>query len=190
VTDASLDLFPKQLELLKAAAPGVKRVIYLFGRFGAGDVTRVAELQRNRDAAAKSMGVDLIRIEMPAPEDFDRAAATIVRERGEAILLSPNTTNFILRNVISEFATQHRLPAIGAAREQAFAGLLMSYGRNLTWVLRTTADYVDKILRGAKPADLPIEQSTFELVINLKTAKALGLSIAQPLLLRADEVIQ
>jgi putative ABC transport system substrate-binding protein len=190
LTDVSLDLNPKQLELLKAAAPGIKRVVWLHGRFGAGNATRVVELQRNRDAAAKALGVDLIDIEMPAPEDFDRATATIVRERDDAILLSPNATNMMLRNEIGEFAARHRLPAIGATRELAVAGLLMSYGNNLTWVFRTTAAYVDKILRGAKPADLPIEQTTFELVINLKTAKALGLTIPQSLWLRADEVIQ
>jgi len=190
VTDVSLDLVAKQLELLKAAAPGVRRVIFLFGRFGAADAARIAEMQRNRDAAAKALGIDLIRIEMPTPQDFGGATAAILRERGEAMLLSPNANNFLLRHEISEFATRHRLPVIGAIREQAVAGILMSYGSNLTWVFRTTAAYVDKILRGAKPADLPIEQTTFELVINLKTAKALGLTIPQSLLLRADEVIQ
>ena len=153
-------------------------------------MTRAAELQRNRDAAAKALGMDLVRIEMPAPEDFVSATSAILRERAEALLLSPNATNFILRNEIGEFAVRHRLPAIGNVREHAAAGLLMSYGNNLTWLFRTTAAYVAKILRGAKAADLPIEQTTFELVINLKTAKALGLAIAPPLLLQADEVIQ
>ena len=191
VTNASLDLIPKQLELLKAAAPGAGRVVFLAsGRFGAGNAASIAELQRNRDAAAKALGMDLMRIEMPTPQDFGGATAVILREHGEALLISPNPTNFILRSEISEFATRHRLPAIGNIREFAAAGLLMSYGHNPTWVYRTTAVYVDKILRGAKPADLPIEQSTFELVINLKTAKALGLTIPQALLLRADEVIR
>jgi putative ABC transport system substrate-binding protein len=190
VTSFSLDLIPKQLELLKTAAPRTRRVAFLSGRFGAGDVARAAELQRNRDAAAKALAMDLVRIEMPAPEDFVSATSAILRERAEALLISPNATNFILRNEISEFAARHRLPAIGAVREYAAAGLLMSYGNNLTWLFRTTAAYVDKILRGAKAADLPIEQTTFELVINLKAAKVLGLTIAQPLLLRADEVIQ
>jgi len=190
LTTNSLDLIPKQLELLKAAAPGVRRVVFLFGRYGAFDATSAAEMQRTRDAAAKALGIALIRIEMPAPEDFDRAAAAITRERGEAILLAPNATNFILRDRIGEFAIRNRLPAIGAVREQAVVGLLMSYGNSLAQAFRTTAAYVAKILRGAKPADLPIEQTTFELVINLKTAKALGITIPQSLLLRADELIR
>ena len=113
-----------------------------------------------------------------------------MRERADGLLISPNATNFILRNEISEFALRHRLPAVGQNRELAAAGLLLSYGNNVAWVFQKSAEYVDKILRGAKPADLPIEQSTFELVINLKTAKALGLAVPQSLLLRADEVIQ
>jgi putative ABC transport system substrate-binding protein len=190
VTDSSLDLIPKQLELLKAAAPGARRVAFLFGRYGAGDAARIAEMQRNRDEAANALGIEFRRIELPTPQDFGNAAATILREHVEALLISPNSTNFILRNEISEFAARHRLPAIAAVREFATAGLLMSYGNNLMWLMRANASYVDKILRGAKPADLPIERTTFELVINLKTAKALGLTITQPLLLRADEVLQ
>ncbi len=190
VTSASLDLIPKQLEWLKAAAPGVRRVIYLAGRFGAGDDKTYAELLRNRDAAAKALGIDLIRIEMSAPQDFGNATAAVLRERADALLISPNSTNFILRNEIGEFALRHRLPAVGQTRELAAAGLLMSYGNNVTWLFRTTAAYVARILGGAKPADLPIEQTTFELVINLKTAKALGLTIPHSLLVRADEVIR
>ena len=190
VTSRSLDVTPKRLEFLKAAAPAVTRVIYLTGRYGAAGVTGAAELQRNREAAAKAIGVDVVRLEMPAPRDFDSVGPAILRERGDALLLAPNATNFILRNELGEFALRHRLPAIGDVREQAAAGLLMSYGVNLTWSWRTVAAYVDKILRGAKPADLAIEQATFELVINLATAKAIGLTIPQSLLLRADEVIQ
>ena len=189
-TSASLDLIPKQLELLKVAVPRVRRVVFLHGRFGAGNAASVAEIKRNRDAAAKALGIDLVPIEMVTPQDFGNAAAAILRERGEALLISENSMNFFLRNEIAEFATRHRLPAIGGIRELAIAGSLMSYGNNLRASLRTTAVYVDKILRGAKPADLPIEQTTFELVINLKTAKAIGLTIPQSLLLRADEVIQ
>ena len=190
LTDASLDLIPKQLELLKTAAPGVRRVVYLYGRYGAFNEKTNDELMRNREVAAKGLGLDLIRIEMPAPQDFANATAAVLRERADALLISPNNTNFILRNEISEFALRHRLPAIGPNRELAAAGLLLSYGNNVAWRFRKSAEYVDKILRGAKPADLPIEQSTFELVINLTTAKALGLTIPQSVLLRADEVIQ
>lgn len=190
VASDSLDLIPKQLELLKTAAPAIRRVVFLLGRFGIADAARVADMQRERDAAAKALGIDLIRIEMPTPQDFAAATTAILRERSEALLISPNATNFILRNEIGEFALRNRLPAIAQVREFAIAGLLMSYGNNLTWLFRTMAAYVDRILRGAKPADLPIERATFELVINLKTAKALGLTIPQPLLLRADEVLR
>lgn len=190
VSSNSLDLIPKQLELLREAAPRVARVVYLYGRFGAGDATRALELQRSRLTAAKALGFELLEIEMPAPEDFDRASASMLRERGEAILLSPNNTNFILRHRISEFAMQHRLPAIGSVREQAAAGLLMSYGNSLTWLFRTTAVYVGKILSGAKPADLPVEQIPFELIVNQKTAKTLSITIPRSLLLRADEIIE
>ncbi len=187
---AALDLVPKQLELLKAAVPGIRRVVYLHGR-QTSDAARIVELERNQDTAAKALGIDLIRIEMSAPEDFGSATSAILRERGEAFLLATNpTVTLTLRHQIIEFATRHRLPAIGPAREPVVAGLLMSYGNNLTWLFRTAAAYVAKILDGAKPADLPIEQTQFELVINFKTAKALGLTIPQSLLLRADEVIR
>lgn len=191
LANTALDLVPKQLELLKTASPSVRRVIYLDGRFGAADATTYAALLRNRDAAAKSLGIDLIRIELLAPQDFGSATAAILRERGEALLVAPNAANFILSNEISEFAMRHRLPAIGQDRQAAVDGLLMTYGTSATQLLRTTAAYVDKILRGAKPADLPIEQATqFKLVINMGTAKRLGVTIPQSLLLRADEVIQ
>jgi putative ABC transport system substrate-binding protein len=190
VASGSLDLIPKQLELLKAAAPGARRVVFLLGRFGIAGAARVAEMQRERDAAAKALGVEIIRVELPAPQDFAAATTAILREHGEALLISPNATNFIVRNEIGDFAVRYRLPAIASAREFVSAGLLMSYGTNRTWMYRTVAAYVDKILRGAKPADLPIEQAAFELVINLKTAKAIGLTIANPLLFRADDVLQ
>lgn len=190
VANASLDLLPKQLEWLKAASPGVRRVAYLYGRYFGGTEKARAELWRSREVAAKALGFDLIPIEMPAPQDFGSATAAVLRERADALLISPNATNFILRNEIGAFALRHRLPAVGDVRELAAAGLLLSYGNDIAWSRRRSAEYVDKILRGAKPADLPIERSTFELVINLRTAKALGLTIPQSLLLRADEVIQ
>jgi putative tryptophan/tyrosine transport system substrate-binding protein len=190
VASYSLDFIPKQLELLKAIAPGARRVVFLAGRFGIADAARAAEMQRERDAAAKALGIEFMRIEMPAPQDFAVASAAILREHGEALLISPNATNFIVRNEISEFAVHNRLPAIANSREFVTAGLLMSYGNNMTWMFRTTAAYVDKILRGVKPADLPFERAAVELVINLKTAKAIGLTIPNALRLRADDVVQ
>jgi putative ABC transport system substrate-binding protein len=128
---------------------------------------------------------------MNAPQDFDATSVAVVREHPDALLLSPNPTNFVLRKELATLALKQRWPAMAARHEEALAGMLMSYGPSIPDISRSVAIYVDKIFKGAKPADLPIEQPTkFELVINLKTAKALGLTIPQPLLLRADEVIQ
>ena len=191
IADYQVDLIPKRLELLKTVAPKVVRVANVFGNFGGFDAAKRAAITSEQDAAAKALGVSLLRLQMNTPQDFDATIATIVRERPDALLLSPNPTNLILRNNLAEFALKQRLPTMAARREEALAGMLMSYGPSLTDESRRVAVYVDKIFKGAKPADLPIEQPTkFELVINLKTAKALGLTIPQSLLLRADEVIQ
>lgn len=141
IASASLDLFPKQLELLKAAAPGVRRVVNLYAQTGAGDDKSYAELRRNRDAAAKALGIELIRIEMATPQDFGSATAAALRERADALLISPNGINFILRHEIGDFALRHRLPAVAQNPEYAAAGLLISYGNNTTWLFRTTATY-------------------------------------------------
>jgi len=128
--------------------------------------------------------------QLNAPSEFDSATAAIIRGRPDALTLASSPINFRLRNEIAEFAIKHRLPSAGAVRAFAVAGILLSYGPDLAVIFRRAADYVDKILKGAKPGDLPIEQPTnFELVINLKTAKALGLTIPPSLLGRADEVI-
>ena len=128
---------------------------------------------------------------MNTPEEFGKATEAILAQRPDALLLSPNTTNFLKRRDLAEFAREHRLPAIAAQREHADAGAMMSYGVSFDALLRTTARFVDQILKGAKPGDLPVEQPTkFDLIINLKTAKALGLTIPSSLLVRADEVIQ
>ena len=191
ISDYQLDLIPKRIELLRAAAPKVVRVANLFGNFGGFGAEKLAALASERDAAAKAMGMSLLQIQMNTPQDFDSATAAVVRERPDALLLSPNPTNFVLRWELAEFAARQRLPTMAARREEAFAGMLMSYGPSNLDIWRASAVYVDKIFKGAKPGDLPIEQPTkFELVINLKTAKTLGLTIPQSLLLRPDEVIQ
>jgi putative ABC transport system substrate-binding protein len=118
-------------------------------------------------------------------------AETIGRDRPDALALAPTVINFNLRREIAEFANAQRLPTVGANRDQAVAGFLISYGSGADDLYRHVAVYVDKILKGAKPGDLPIEQpTTFKLVINLKTAKTIGVTIPQSLLPRADEVIQ
>jgi len=143
-------------------------------------------------SAAPRLGLKLQDVEVRTPDDLDGAFASIVRERSAALVVLPDPLlAAVLRGRIAEHATRNRLPAMCTFKEQAQAGCLLSYGPSLPVNYRHAATYVDKILKGAKPADLPVEQPTkFELVINLKTAKALGLTIPPALLLRADEVIQ
>ena len=141
-------------------------------------------------AAAAALGLDLFLAE-PSPNDYRGAFDLIARKRPGAIIISQDVTHYPHRHLIAEFAARKRLPSMGSYREFVEAGGLMSYGIDNRDMNRRMATYVDKILKGAKPADLPVEQPTkFELVINLKTAKALGLTIPQSLLGRADEVIE
>jgi ABC-type uncharacterized transport system substrate-binding protein len=191
IADLQVDLIPKRLELLKVAVPNVSRVLFVYGQYGGFSPSRAAKIEQDQVAAAQQVGVTLLRLEMATPQDLEAATASIVRQRPDALLLSPNPTNYIARQELAEFALKQSLPAIGGTREMATAGILMSYGLDYGDQLRKVAVFVDKILRGALPAGLPVEQPTkFDLVINLKTAKALGITIPQPLLLRADELIQ
>ena len=191
IADLQVDLIPKRLELLKAAAPTVARVVFLHGQFAGFSPSRAAADDQERASAAQRLGVTLVDIEMKSPQDLEAAEVSIIRERSDALLLSPNPTNYIVRRELAEFALKHRLPTIGGNREMAEAGALMSYGLDYGDQLRQVAVFIDKIFKGANPADLPVEQPRkFDLVINLKTAKLLGLSFSQSLLQRADEVIQ
>jgi putative ABC transport system substrate-binding protein len=190
VADYQVDLIPKRLELLKTVAPHATRIAKLFGNFGGFDAAKLAALDTEQDAAAQALGMTLLRFQMNTPQDFDATTAAVVREHPDALLLNPNPTNFVLRHELAAFALKQRLPAMAARREEVLAGMLMSYGPSLADISRNVAIYVDKIFKGAKPRDLPVEQPTkFELVINMKTVEALGLTIPQSLLLRADEVI-
>ncbi len=174
----------KRLQLLKEAAPRAARIAGLAGRDTAQST------RQHSQTAASSLGVKLILVEVRGAE-YERAFATMVAERADALAVMSSPTFFIDRRRIIELTAQRRLPAIYEWREQVEEGGLMSYGASLRDLYRRVATYVDKILKGAKPADLPIEQPTkFELVINLKTAKALGLTIPPSLLLRADQVIE
>ena len=186
----TLDLQIKRLELLKEAVPKARRVAHLWGQFGAGNPVAFAARKREREAAAHAIGVQLIDIEMHTSQEFESATSAVVREHADALLLNPGPLNWALRKEIAEFAMRQRLPAIAGRRSEAVAGTLMSYGPTGANISRTAAEYVDKILRGSKPADLPVEQVPPELVINMKTAKELGLTIPQSLLVRANEVIQ
>jgi len=182
------ELGGKRLELLKEAIPALSRVAFLWNP----DVRGAVLDYKETEARARSLRLELTSVEVSTAEDLDRAFATLTSERVQAfIVAAANIVMFARRPAISRFAQSNRLASIYAAREYVDAGGLMSYGASVSDMFRRSALYVDKILKGAKPGDLPVEQPTrFELVINLKTAKTLGLTIPHSLLLRADQVIQ
>ncbi len=177
----------KQLQLLKEAAPRVSRVAALQDLSISPDARSLSELQ----AAVHALGVTILAADVRSPQDFDRAFTTLPRERADALIVAPNTLNGTYTQRILDFARQQRLPTMFGAGDPVRAGGLMSYWANWDELRRRAARYVDKILKGAKPGDLPVEEPTkFKLVVNLKTAKALGLKLPQSLLVRANEVIQ
>ncbi len=181
------DLVAKLLELLMKAVPGVSRVAVLSNPANPAH----ASFRRVIQGAAGTMGVKLLPVNASGPREFDGAFATMIREHAGGLVELPDPMFLTERNRLTGLANQNRLPAIYGFREHAAAGGLMAYGVNLRDSYRRAATYVDKILKGAKPADLPVEQPTkFELVINLKTAKALGLTIPPSVLVRADQVIE
>ena len=191
IADLQVDLIAKRLELLKEAVPKVSRVVQVHGQFAGFSPSRLAQLTKDENAAAQALGLTLSRVQVSAPGDFETASAAIIRERPDALLLNPNPTNFLLRTEIAEFAAKHRLPTMAGVREAVAAGGLMAYGTDNADIFRNAGTYVAKILKGAKPADLPVEQPTkIDLIINLKTARALGLLVPPSLLVRASEVIQ
>jgi putative ABC transport system substrate-binding protein len=155
------------------------------------DSNNTASLATETERVAKRLGVHLQRIDVHSPDDFERAFDATRRDRADAIDVLASAFFNAYRVHIVKLAARTRLPAIYESREYAEAGGLMTYGQSLDDLFRRAAIYVDKILKGARPADLPMEQPTkFELVINLKTAEALGLTIPQSLLSRADQVIE
>ncbi len=181
------ELSAKRLELLKETLRKVSRVAVLWN---SANPAKVADW-RETQAAARVLRVTLQSREVRGPDDFESVFTAITRERPDALITLDDILTLHYRQRIVDFAAKSRLPAIYALREFVDAGGLMSYAVNLPDILRRSATHVDKILKGAKPADLPVEQATrFELVINLKTAKALGLTIPQAILIRADEVIR
>ncbi len=186
----SPELVGKCLELLTQAVPGVSRVAGLW-QPGAVSERTEKDILKGAEVAARSLGVRLQFVEARGPEDFDRAFSDMTRARAGALTVLPSAMFFGERRRLVDLAAKNRLPAVYPYREFVDAGGLMAYAPNLPDLSRRAAVYVDKILKGAKPADLPVEQATkFELVINLKTAKALGLTIPPSVLGRADEVIQ
>src|SRR5262245_39339120 len=187
VTCVTTELSPKRVALLREAVPKASRIGLLFNP---ANVAKPFDAERTR-TAAQGMGLTVQTQEVLDGADVERAFAAFARERAESVIVLDEALLFIHARRIAELAVRHRLPTMYAWRQSVTAGGLMSYGPNPTEMLRLAATYVDKIMKGAKPAELPVEQPTkFELVINLKTAKALGLTIPQSLLVRADEIIQ
>lgn len=182
------EMTAKRLELLREAVPGVTRVAALWNP---GNASSRPELQQT-EAAARTLGLQLQSVEVRDPRLLEQAFAAMTKQSAGALIVLSDSMLFGQRMRIADLAVQHRLPAIAWTPEFAESGrLLMVYGPNVAEMHRRAAAYVDKILRGASPADLPVEQPTrFELAINLKTAKTLGLTIPPSLLLRADRVVQ
>ena len=186
----SPELVGKCLEQLKLAVPAVSRVAALWQPGGQGEPTE-KDMLKAAEVAARALGVRLQFVEARGPENFDRAFSEMTRARAGALTVLPSNMFISERRRLVDLAAKNRLPAVYPWREFVDAGGLMSYGLNVADLFRRAATYVDKILKGAKPADLPVEQPTkFELVINLKTAKILGLTIPQPLQQRADQMIE
>jgi putative ABC transport system substrate-binding protein len=182
-----MDTFGKGLELLREAIPNVRRVAVLSNPANPAHRLAIDNVKR----AARSLGLQLQLLEARGPNEFDAAFAAMAKERVAAVLVLADGVFVFQRAPLAELAVKNRLPSMHGTRENAEAGGLMSYGPSNLDALRRAASFVDKVLKGANPADLPIEQPTkFELVINLKTAKALGLTIPPSLLQRADQVIE
>lgn len=183
----AVDLSQKHLELLGAVIPKLSRVAVLLNPGN----SRSAAVFKSVQSAAQKLGIKVISVEAGGPDQFERAFAVMARDRVGAAIIAGDASFSAQGKTIAEMALKHRIATIGIYREHAAAGSLMSYGQNIADFHRLAATYVDKILRGAKPGELPIEQPTkIEFVINGKTAKALGLKIPQSVLVRADRVIE
>src|SRR5215469_10933240 len=178
---------PKRLQLFKQAVPALSRVALLWNPDNACNQLTAEEIR----AAAATLGMTFIVVPVRRAEELDGALAAMMRERPDGLMVTADAIHQLHVGRIINFLANNRLPGLFQYRENVVAGGLMSYGASLPDLFRRAAGYVDKILRGTRPADLPLEQPTkFELVVNLKTAKALGLTIPEPFLLLADEIIE
>ena len=188
LSSISPELSGKRLELLREVVPGLSRVAFLWNP----DVRGAVLDYKETEGAAGSLRVQLQSVEVVRAEDFDRAFSAITKERAQALIVpGANPLAFANRDRIANFAQRNRLPSMYGQREFVDAGGLMSYGPSAPDLFRRAATYEDKILKGTKPADLPVERPRkFELVINLKTAKQIGLTIPPNVLARADTVIK
>jgi putative ABC transport system substrate-binding protein len=184
------ELVPKRLQLLRDVVPGLVRVAALWHPHAYGEPT-MANIVKSIEDAARTLGMQLQLVPADRPDEIASAFTTMEKERADAFIVMPSPMLFGEHQRIVELASNSRLPGMYQAREFVDAGGLMSYGANLDDLFRRTATYVDKILKGAKPADLPVERPTkFELVINVKAAREVGLTINRDILLVADEVIE
>ena len=187
LSNLNVDIGPKRLEMLLAIVPKLSRVAVLVHPDNPNHTT----LLQNIQAAGQTRGVTILRAEARTPQEIDNAFSLIRQQNAGALLVSLDPLFQQQKSQIAELTAKHRLPSMTADRIYAEAGCLMSYGSSIADLFRRAATYVDKIFKGAKPADLPVEQPTkFELIINRKTAKALGLTIPQSLLIMADKVIE
>src|SRR5438067_8728335 len=181
------EIFGRQLQILKETIPRASRVAILSNPADPSFALQVREVE----AAARTLHMRLQHVEARGPDQFDSAFAAMARERADALLVNGTSTFLAHRVRLAELAVKNRLPTMYSFRESVEAGGLMAYAVNMAAFVERAAVYVDKILKGAKPADLPVEQPTkFELIVNLKAAKALGITVPPSVLLRADEVIQ
>ena len=185
--DAGGEILAKRFEMLKETLPNLSRVGILFNPDVAATRTRLTSMME----IAPTLGLTTIPVEARGLDALEQAFAIMVRERAQAFVMQGDSVLFNHRSQIAEMALKNRLPAASIQRELAEAGFLLTYGADIGDLYRRSAAFVDKIFKGAKPADLPVEQPIkFELVINLKTAKALGVIMPPMLLTRADEVIE
>ncbi len=185
--DTGVEIYGKRLELLKETLPNLSRVGILWNPDFAPNQSRVESMRE----AARALGLTLVPVEARRLDALEQAFATMVGERAQAFVVLADPVLFNYRGQVGEMALRNRLPGVSNVREYAEAGLLLTYGVDFRDLFRRSAVFVDKIFKGAKPADLPVQQPTkFELVVNLKTAKALGVEVPTSLLQRADEVIE
>jgi putative ABC transport system substrate-binding protein len=190
MSNLHIELVGKCLEQLKLAVQGISRVAVLWQPGAVGERTE-KDMLKAADVAARALGVQLQFVDARGPADFDSAFSEMTRARAGALTLLTSVMFSNERRRLVDLAAKNRLPAVYTSRDFVVSGGLMAYGPNITDMYRRAATYVDRILKGAKPGDLPVEQPTkFELLINLKTAKALGLTIPPSLLARADQVIE
>ncbi len=183
--------YGKQIEVLQKAVPKVSRLAFLYDPAIFASPENVKTYLATIEADARTLSLKVQPVPIQAPDEVERVFADFMRSRPEGVYVDEVSATVIARERLCRLAIQQRLPTISRPRLFPDAGCLLSYGENMAEKLRQAAVLVDKILKGAKPADLPVERPTrFDLVINLKTAKALGLTIPQSLLNRADEVIQ